>query len=375
MKLLSFQPASLYVNGGCGRLLRRLFQGNESNITAVFVKMEAAIRRDGEIKEYCISSIPIHQKWMRWKFRNLSRYLREHLFYKMTARKLENLIGTINYDILHIVNHGIWCEIFVNKNFATKPFWASFHDHYSLCSSFSTCRYLWINAQRRLVISRELGNEYQNLFGNRDFEIITDGVKAEEISTPLQNLKSPYIIYFSGLLHVDYYPLFRVLADALDEIVSEGFTFKLVIRGSEPIDFLEKRSFDLEFKQDFISDEAIKEEIDSASFLYLPIKFSTPEFYLYSLSTKMVGYLGAKGAILFHGPEDSAACRMLASHHAAIICASLEVNKMIAILKENLGNTLAISTNAKKLAREKFSLVEMQNKFWEKNKNNGKGSG
>ncbi len=43
----------------------------------------------------------------------------------------------------------------------------------------------------------------------------------------------------------------------------------------------------------------------------------------------MVGYLGAPGPALYHGPHDSAACRLLQLTHSAVSCTSLDVNEMV----------------------------------------------
>ena len=37
MKMLSFQPASLYENGGCGRVLRCLYKDHQKKITSLVV--------------------------------------------------------------------------------------------------------------------------------------------------------------------------------------------------------------------------------------------------------------------------------------------------------------------------------------------------
>jgi len=217
-----------------------------------------------------------------------------------------------------------------------------------------------------LVISEELGCEYQRLFGDNEFEIITDGIADSEISTPGRiNSTNQVTIYFSGLLHFAYYPLFNVLADALDRLSKQGFSFKLIIRGAGMVDVLTGRSFMVDYRTDFISDAAVKEEMDTASILYLPIKFTTPEFYLYSLSTKMIGYLGAPGSILFHGPVNSAAGALLQHANAAECCTSLNVDDMVKSIINLIDNNGCVSNNAKILAQKKFNLAEIQLKFWQ----------
>jgi hypothetical protein len=171
-------------------------------------------------------------------------------------------------------------------------------------------------------------------------------------------------IYFAGLLHIDYYPLFEILADALDLISKKGFKFRLILRGAQNIDFLNNRAFEVDYRSDFVTDKEIKQELDSASILYLPIKFSEPDFYLYSLSTKMIGYLGASGSILYHGPLNSAACKLLNNSKSAACCGALNVNEVVELILSML-NEDEYSINAKKLARENFNLKNIQNQFWQ----------
>jgi hypothetical protein len=365
IKLLSVQPISLYENGGAGRVLRRLYEGHESNITAVYYISSSDPVRKGPIAEVAVATFPFQRTWMRWHLRTFSTFLREKVFLKQNAQKLMRAASNIECDVLHVINHGPYSTIFSNGKFANKPLWVSFHDHFSTCSTFDDAKKLWDLADRRLMISNELGIEYQNLFGNKEFELITDGVLPEEISIAKVDEESPIVIYFAGLLHIDYLPLFEVLANALDLLSEGGLKFKLILRGTQKVNFLTDRRFLVEYRQDFVSDESIKAELDQADILYLPIKFNLPDFYLYSLSTKMVSYLGASGAILYHGPQDSAACNLLKEYQASVNCTSFDVAEM----KERIMDLLKIknptSLKAKELARTEFNLLALRKQFWQ----------
>ncbi|MGZ9735362.1 hypothetical protein [Flavobacterium sp. GNP002] len=365
MKILSLQPVSLYQNGGMGRLLRRLYQGHESDIIGLYINNGNAPVKEGLIKEIVISSFPKQRSWMRWKLRTFFTWVRESVFYYLTKYKVESAVAKISFDVIHVINHGVFSAILCDEKFLIKKqLWTSFHDHYSLCSSYKDTQQLWNRSDRRLMISVELGEEYQRLFGNKNFELITDGVSYEEISSPKVINQNQISIYFAGLLHIDYYPLFKVLSDALDILVNEGYSFKLILRGTQEINFLKGRKFVIDYRSDFISDEEIKKELDMADILYLPIKFSLPDFYLYSLSTKMIGYLGGSGKILYHGPSDSAACRLLQKNNAAISCESLDESEMVIKLKEIIDSDLKLGYNAKELAKSNFELTGIQQSFW-----------
>lgn len=368
MKILSFQPCSLYTNGGCGRVLRRLYEGREDEVISIAVSTAGQAPKPGNIKEALISLFPLHQNWMRWKLRDVNNYLQAKLLRGFNEGRIRKAMLTHSFDVLHTVNHGAYAAFPCRPEFITgKQLWVSFHDHYSLCSSCKDAALLWQQANRRLVISPELGNQYVKEFGEKDFEIITDGLYASEIAAPKQFTGNRLTIYFGGLLHWDYLPLFRVLADALDTITNEkNMQCKLVIRGAATIDFLKKRSFSVEYRNDFVSDAAISQELNEADILYLPIKFTNAAFYLYSLSTKMIGYLGAAGKILYHGPADSAACHLLQQHKAAVCCTTENAGDMIEKICSALADdSVGISKQAKQLARSHFSMTEIQKKFWQ----------
>ncbi len=366
MKLLSLQPGSLYTNGGAGRVLRRLYFGHEDSITSIYVSANGE-KFSGLIKEIQINAWPLQKQWMRWKLRPFFTYLRDDVFKNRTLQKLKLQAKKIDFDILHVINHGPYsCTLIELDLLKDKKLWVSFHDHYILCSTKQDCETLWRKANRRLVISKELGQEYQKMFGKEDFEIITDGVYTNEISVAKSTDPDKIVqIYFGGLLHTSYLPLFTVLADALDELFKTGLKFKLVIRGVQKVEILENRSFQVEFKYNFVDDNQIKSEQDQSDILYLPIKFNDPEFYLYSLSTKMIGYLGACGTILYHGPKNSAALNLLKSYNSATACTGLDVDEMITTIKQAITNGQFYSLNAKELVKNHFLLDIIRGNFWQ----------
>jgi hypothetical protein len=178
-----------------------------------------------------------------------------------------------------------------------------------------------------------------------------------------------YEIYFAGLLHIAYYPLFKVVHESL-KVVSEdlGIQFVFTLRGTQKLDFLINSSnLNYEYRPFSLDTIMLKKEMDKADILYLPIMFDNEFFYKYSLSTKLIGYLGSAGNILYHGPKDSAACNLLLDNKAAFCCNSLLQTDMIYQIKKMLSDDENVSSNAKKLARSDFDLYDAQNRFW-KNK-------
>jgi hypothetical protein len=370
LKILSIQPSSLYQNGGASRVLRRLYQGKESQVYSLGVITYPTPLVSGDLKETLIRAYPMQKRWMRWYLRSFCTWLRVKALAFITIHKIYETASKIQYDAIHLVSHGPFCGAFDNDSLlAGKELWVSFHDHFTTNgSSFAATSNLWNKSDRRLVISKEMGDEYQKLFSFKEYELITDGVSADEVSKPVDiTTSNPVTIYFAGLLHTDYYPIFKVFADALDVISKQGNRFKLIMRGTDPVDFLNSRSFETEYRSNFVSDNEIKQELDSASILYLPIKFTLPDFYLYSLSTKMIGYLGASGTILYHGPGDSAACNLLRTSRSAACCTSLEADDITKILLQLISDKNDYSANAKKVAHTEFNFDIIQNRFWRLN--------
>jgi hypothetical protein len=367
VKLLTYQPFSLYSNGGGNRILRRLFEGHESKIVSLVVEETALNPQKGDITEVLVYASPVVRKWARWKVRKWITFLRYGLFKTSTIKKIQAAATLIDYDVLHVVDHGPFGAALCSDIFCgDKPLWVSFHDHYSTTfGSYTNSKILWERASRRLVISDELGREYAKLFGNATYELITDGVTKGELSNPKNDSIKPTTVYFAGLLHIDYIPLFKVLADALDILVERGYSFELILRGTQHIPLLNARTFTTYYRPVSLSDKELKQELDGSSILYLPIKFTRPDFYLYSLSTKMVGYLGGSGAILYHGPLDSAACNLLTRANAAVSCGELDATVLSKDIVKLIAKKAQISANAKVLAKQKFNMEEIRRKFWQ----------
>lgn len=367
MKILSYQSFSLYANGGGNRILRRLYQGHETDVFSLAIEAGHYRHITGAIPEKIVPAIPLRRPWMKWRSRDVATWIREKPLKQYTIKRIRQEARAIDCDVIHIMSCGPWSTALCNEDIlANKALWISVHDHFATTQCpFNDAARLWNRANRRLVISPELGNEYQHLFGRLPYELITDGLLRNEISAPAEALQAPYVIYFAGLLHIEYIPLFKVLADALDILSKRGHSFNLVLRGTQQLPFLKDRCFKTTYIPFTLDNATLKKDLDAASILYLPIKFVDPDFYRFSLSTKMVGYLGAPGSILYHGPHDSAAGRLLLETGSAVCCTSPDVNEMIKSILQLINEKNTISLNAKELARNRFSLERIQKCFWQ----------
>jgi hypothetical protein len=106
--------------------------------------------------------------------------------------------------------------------------------------------------------------------------------------------------------------------------------------------------------------------MEQADMVYLPLPFGQEYEYFvrYSLSTKMITYLGSGLPIIYHGPVKAAASQLLAQHQAAILINSLDPHCIAeALIKERV-KTAEIVQNALNLGVDQFMLIEQKNKFW-----------
>lgn len=305
------------------------------------------------------------RKWHKLALRTFFSFLRQKFFYSFNFKKIRDTAKCIDCEIVHLVAHGSLTGALLDEKFlANRSLWVSFHDHYESVSSFKDVEQLWKRADRRFVISNAMGEHYEEIFGRREWKVVTDGIEEADLAAPKIFKNSPLTIYFCGSLHLDYYQLFGVLADALDELNKKGTPLKLVLRGAHPIKPLNKRNFEIEYRAHTLNNSELKNDLQEADILYFPMKFNDPHFFKYSMSTKMIGYLAAPGVILYHGPLDSAAAQLLAESDAAMLVESLNPKNLVE--KIPLFKTMGpeLSKNAKQLALSNFSLTENRLRFW-----------
>jgi hypothetical protein len=211
-----------------------------------------------------------------------------------------------------------------------------------------------------------MGKEYSARYGKRDYEVITDGL-ATTAAGPLARPAKSLRVYFMGLFHYRYQANFRALLDALKLIRAEhpdwdvsatcrcGSIFGKVEEDDVPVTILP-----------FAPESEVTKDMLSADLLYQPLPFEADavNFGKFSLSTKLVTYLGSGLPILYHGPEDTAACQLLMKHDAAVTCTTLDPVVIARQLTESMSRREVIVKNALKIARERFMLADQQKRFW-----------
>lgn len=220
----------------------------------------------------------------------------------------------------------------------------------------------WRSADHRFVISQAMATAYADRFAERPSDVVTDGLTESQIAPEPRSGTATKALYFMGAMHLTYHPNVAVVMNALAEsprVDERHFIF----RGSAcPV---ESERVDVE-ERPFANEETLRHDFDDAGVLYFPLPFG-PEnasFVKYSLSTKLVTYLGSGVPILYHGPREAAAAQLLAKHEAAVIVDSLQPAAVRQGLAEVRTRGRAIAQNALALGRAAFRLEDQLAVFW-----------
>lgn len=168
-----------------------------------------------------------------------------------------------------------------------------------------------------------------------------------------------------GLFHLEYEPNLRVFVQSLRELKVET---SMQMRCGSLRPGL-RREADFIHVLPFAEEAEIERDLREVDLLYLPLPFDTAHasFVRFSLSTKLVTYLGSGIPIFYHGPAQSAVGELLAKNEAAFICDSLESTEVTHVLRRFINDSDAgetIARRALELARTRFSLAHIREKFW-----------
>lgn len=292
--------------------------------------------------------------------------------------KLSSLIQRRGVRAIHAIAHACW-DTLAALNAAKRyrlPFFLSVHDDpaYLIRSYSLRKKYLnvipgcWREASARFVISEEMGQELCRRWGRKDYILVTDGL--EHIAQqPLPLHMNSLSVYFMGLFHLSYGPNIIALQKAL-KMVSEKYPAmkaSLTLRcGKMPNETVVHS--ELTKVLPFGNESEVKSDLETSDVLYQPLSFEPAGWSMnaYSLSTKMITYLGSGLPILFHGPADSAAGRLLIKNDAAFACHSNNPINLAQTLTQAFGlerNQVVLS--ALNLANRQFQLAEIRDRFWE----------
>lgn len=368
------QPFSLGSAGGGPRILRALLENAPHRWFSICTSPWKLKKWPNEIH------LPSRASWGPFEHSRLAFLPRASspIFAPGFRRKLKKLCQRKSVCAIHAVPHsGVDFSQAQDVAEALQiPFCLSIHDDLRYTSPGvssgrsrdAAMRRAWLKANARFVISDRLGLEYSRRYGARDYIIVTDGL--EQIAAAAASPRPSFRVYFMGLFHMPYERNLRALLDALTIVQGAPADCEVsvtcrcehirphVLAGGISVSVLP-----------FTSEEEIWREIQQADFLYMPLPFGETHenFARYSLSTKMVTYLGSGVPILYHGPTNSAAFDLLDEYGAAIFATNLEPREIAQTLSATDAATRAkVATNALRLARDHFMLADQKKKFWGK---------
>jgi hypothetical protein len=222
----------------------------------------------------------------------------------------------------------------------------------------------WLGARERFVISEEMGLEMCNRYGERSYVVVTDGLDTIR-SLPRTVTPGRLSVYFMGAAHIPYDENFQCLVAALEQMRDRGVDARLVTRAGRFPFRLESRTLPIEHRP-WARQSDVERDFDDIDLAYMPLPFGAEhvDFVRCSLSTKMVTYLGSGVPVLFHGPKQSAAGKLLRQAGAGFEADSLDARALCEILAFDRDRGITVVENALRLARSRFRLADIRTRFW-----------
>jgi glycosyltransferase involved in cell wall biosynthesis len=375
------QPFGLGSPGGGARILRALLAN--SPVPAVIVctspERPQLAGDDYPVQQIHLPIRPYFGRIERTRFGFLAA-LTAPLFEKQFVRRLKQLCRDRHVAAIHTIPH-TGLDFYDAYGIATElrlPFHLQIHDDFLFSSqnliseaeANEAMRTAWRGAQSRFVISKRLGEEYCRRYGAQDYTIITDGLD-EIASSPAQRVPNEFRIYFMGLFHLEYednlLALLKALQQFRDHYPSVRVSVTLRCQALRPK--LLRVARDMVRVLPFASESTVQKDIERADLLYLPLPFDEAfkPFVKWSLSTKMVTYVGSGVPILYHGPSDSHAYELLFENAAAFFCLDRSERRLgdkLCEIYDHPQSAAAISGHALQLARNQFMARDQRAKFW-----------
>jgi glycosyltransferase involved in cell wall biosynthesis len=268
---------------------------------------------------------------------------------------------TLDYVAVHRVAARLDLPLFLSVH--DDPRWA-LHGRVDRRYALRQFARAWRGACGRFVISEEMGTEMCRRYGEHPYVIVTDGLDGVP-SSPRPQGRGRMKVYFMGSAHLSFAGNFQYLLEALAQLRDDGVDASLVIRGDLPFR-VNSRNVPIETRpwspQGFPADD-----LNGVDMAYLPLPFDRAheEFVRFSMSTKMVTYLGGGVPILFHGPSHSAAGGLLSRNGAALLAHSLDVRSLVETLRSYDSQGPGVTERALRLARTQFGLSDVRARFWE----------
>jgi hypothetical protein len=368
------QPAGLQGPAGLPKLLRGLLQGEHPPVLSINTSMGGA-PKSSLAREIHLLRRPSFGRIERTRY--LSQILKlEGVYRPLFEARLRNIFKKNHVQLIHLIPH-TYAIVTVYKLSREMgiPLFLNVQDdieynaygHPLLGEINEALGEAWRNAAGIFSISDALGKEYSRRYGVREYSIVTDGLKTIA-DGPRNRPQRSLRLYFMGLFHQGYGENLRAALDALK-----------ILRGRHPdwdISFTSRsESVACEVRADDVpvriygfapSESVVETDMQEADFLYQPLPLYGRALSLsrFSMSTKMVSYLGSGLPIFYHGPVDAAAGQLLQEHGAATICATLDAEAVAEKFEEAMQERASTVERALKLARSQFMLVDQYERFW-----------
>jgi len=370
--LVFVQPFGLSSPYGGSRILRSLLKDAPVPFLSVCTSAKAPPATHSG-KEIHLPFRPYFGRIERSRFGKYISHLNP-LFVKRFQQQFEDIVRTSGATGIHAIPHTLdfWYAFQIAQKL-DLPYFLSIHDEVSynlsgkpeLSKALNCLGIVWAKAQNCIVISEAMGREYCRRYGERPFIVVTDGL-IKVASAPRLRLTKHLHVYFMGAVHLSYKANFYAFLKALDKFqeLNSEWQVSFTIRGELPFK-LSSSLIQIQILP-WSSESEVDKDLEEANFLYLPLPFGAAydSFSRYSLSTKMVTYLGSGLPILFHGPFDSAAGEILREKEAAIIMDSLDENLILDNLLKGESTVHKLVKNATCLGRNHFWLPDQRKKFW-----------
>lgn len=372
MTVAFVQPFSVQSPGGGPRILRALIEDVQTK--AISISMAPAPPPPTAL-------VPEFHQPARPRF-GILEPTRFHKYLGVAAvpleplvrRRLGRLLVRQGACVVHVVAHdATFWPVFRAALDLGLPVALSVHDHldYNMrdrperALALHRLGRVWRQADHRFVISTAMADEYCRRFGERSSEVITDGLT--EVRAPVASIPGRCTVYFMGAFHMSYRANLEALVRGLERFQDNrpDLDVSLKMRCGElpgglpptriPIDALP-----------FGDEQAIVTDMEAADALWIPLPFGEEHapFVRFSLSTKLVTYLGSGLPILYHGPADSAAGALLRESGAGVETNALEADGVARALSSVVDRRAELAERAGQLARRRFMLDELRERFW-----------
>ena len=373
MTLAVVQPFGLRSPGGGPRILRLLVDGAPMPVVSVCTS-PGRPPADPPIPERHLRARP---SLGRLETTRVSSYLGalELPCGPALTRRLESLFAAHDVRAVHGISHttGFWWAFQASRRRGV-PYLLSVHDdlRWSLRGRpehrFASARLaeVWRDADERFVIGEEMGREYDRRYGVRPYSIVSDAAEAVTADPPPRS-RDGLRVYFMGAFHLSYRQnLDRLLLALESDVVRTAFReVSLTLRCGAIPDYRLRARIPVDVLP-FADEPAVAHDMERADVLYLPLPFGERhrDFVRLSLSTKLVSYLASGLPIVYHGPAEAAAARLLATHDAGVLVTSLDPRNIAQGLLDARERADALGRNALALAGTRFDPDAVRRRFW-----------